>query len=339
MALLANCCTYKFARRCLLIMNVLNFIFALAFIGVGAVSVQKGQTLHQEFNDLCKDQCGKIGCTTSDCKNVARPDKKFESLLQADSGCDCSRSGGESTISFGAFVAPGGGFIAVGVFSICCAIFGLAGAVRATAPCLLGYIIVLSLIIILQFSFGIAAAAIERPKEIDLFRKILSRDLTSINWQDFGPILPYACLASSYKMPAKTNPTTTTRSYTVYYPACTFDNMCMPNNTDFERTDWIPKGTPPDSCCQTGCSTSSKASGTCGCISSDKCMSGLDCVYAGMTNIGGPVAGLALVTLIFEVASLCWACVVWRKAKSGDTGEGQSGGTEMGPGPSGGANI
>ena len=46
--------------------------------------------------------------------------------------------------------------------------------------------------------------------------------------------------------------------------------------------------------------------------------SGQECFWHAFKNVGGPVAGLALATLVFEFLAVIWACVVWRKAKAGD---------------------
>lgn len=41
----ARCCTYKTARRSLIIVNLIDFVFCIVFIGVGSVSLIYGTIL------------------------------------------------------------------------------------------------------------------------------------------------------------------------------------------------------------------------------------------------------------------------------------------------------
>jgi len=58
------------------------------------------------------------------------------------------------------FYAPASGLIAVGVFSLITPLIGCIGAIRHQASTLCVYITAASLVLILQFSFGVAAAAV-----------------------------------------------------------------------------------------------------------------------------------------------------------------------------------
>jgi len=303
-----GCCAGKVARRGLLLVNFLNFIFGLAFIGTGAVSIQHVGAMKSGLDGYCLDWCNKVQCTTS----VGCIDVK---------GCDCGN--GQSSISFETFVAPGGGFVAVGVFSCLTAFLGCAGATRTTPSCLLAYMAIVCFIILLQFSFGIAAAVAETPYQvIDDIKAILIRDPTHIDWSFVSFAMPAACTA------VKASHTDDEGVKTdIFRPACSFENICAPASlTDPAVEDWEADLT----CCDPTCSQTALDENACRCNrwgpngNPDKCIYGKYCMYSAFFNILTPVSGLALATIFFEVLAVCWALATWQSAKRGDYDQGGS---------------
>lgn len=52
---------------------------------------------------------------------------------------------------------------------------------------------------------------------------------------------------------------------------------------------------------------------------------GRQCLLAAFRNVGHPVAGMALGTLVFEILAIVWAFVVTRRAKDKDMDAGGRG--------------
>ena len=98
----------------------------------------------------------------------------------------------------GYFYAPASGLIAVGVFSLITPLLGCVAAIRHQASLLCIYIAAASFVLILQFSFGAAAATVANmdhvPGEWALF---LDAVLWGAGFEQFGSeLLLYVCTAS-----------------------------------------------------------------------------------------------------------------------------------------------
>jgi hypothetical protein len=282
------CCSGKAVRRGLLLINFLNFIFGIAFIGTGATSIAHVGVIKYQVDEMCRDWCDDIACSLqTGCDGDTR-------------GCNCGTK--QTTISFEEFSAPGAGLVAVGVFSCFVAFIGCFAATKTTNCYLLSYILIVCFIILLQFAFGIAAAVAQSPTSILMdFKHIIERAPGNTDWKTMEWFLPSRCLEVQQ----------TYHNKTIYQPACTFDRMCRPSS--------IPK-TYDDryKCCDTACSTRDMDNGECACVHGDGCISGETCLYAAFFHMLTPVAGLALATLFFEVLAVCFAVSTHQAARRGE---------------------
>ena len=103
-----------------------------------------GEGFKAAVNEFCVVECGKAGCSTRACS---------ERLPS----CDCSQG---KTMLPAYFYAPASGLISVGVFSLITPLIGCIAAIRHQPAMLCGYIAAASFVVILQFSFGVAAATV-----------------------------------------------------------------------------------------------------------------------------------------------------------------------------------
>jgi len=269
--------------------NFLNFIFGLAFIGTGAVSIRDVGGVKYQVDEMCKDWCDQIQCFQPECD------------ADMDQGCNCGTM--QTTISFVQFSAPGAGLVAVGVFSCMVAFIGCFAATRTTNCCLLSYILIVCFIILLQFAFGIAAAVAESPSAILMdFKAIVERNKMT-DWGTMSWILPSRCVEVEQIYNNKT----------IYEPACSFDRKCRPNSIPaaYDRFDRFH-------CCDEECSTQDMVAGNCPCVHGDGCLSGETCLYAAFFHIMTPIAGLALATIFLEVIAVCFAVSTYQASKRGE---------------------
>ena len=137
-------CGARAARRYLILVNMVTAIAGLLFIVIGAISLVHGEGIKKAVDEYCLVECGRAGCAALECSGRLP-------------SCDCSR--GQTQLP-GYFYAPASGLIAVGVFSLITPLLGCIAAIRHQAAMLCLYIIAASFVLILQFSFGVAAAAV-----------------------------------------------------------------------------------------------------------------------------------------------------------------------------------
>ena len=137
-------CGARAARRYLILVNMVTAVAGLLFIVIGAISLVHGEGIKKAVDEYCLVECGRAGCAALECSGRLP-------------SCDCSR--GQTQLP-GYFYAPASGLIAVGVFSLITPLLGCIAAIRHQAAMLCLYIIAASFVLILQFSFGVAAAAV-----------------------------------------------------------------------------------------------------------------------------------------------------------------------------------
>ena len=223
-------CGARAARRYLILVNMVTAIAGLLFIVIGAISLVHGEGIKKAVDEYCLVECGRAGCAALECSGRLP-------------SCDCSR--GQTQLP-GYFYAPASGLIAVGVFSLITPLLGCIAAIRHQAAMLCLYIIAASFVLILQFSFGVAAAAVASmdrvPERMQLVFNDQYRDFdwkylkvmrvlsvcglvcvthTHTHTQDF---LPPACYA------AHTTQAVTYGEKTVdvqtSHPACSWNHTC-----------------------------------------------------------------------------------------------------------------
>lgn len=115
-------------------------------------------------------------------------------------GCDCLDGVGTTELPTVVFLSPAIGLIIVGIFTFFTSILGCAGAIRERNVMLSFYICCITLVIILQFSFGVAAAsvasgdssAIEGP-----LHAVLKKNYQEFDWMSLDLFFPAACYQGS----------------------------------------------------------------------------------------------------------------------------------------------
>mmetsp|Transcript_31421 Transcript_31421/g.77022 ORF Transcript_31421/g.77022 Transcript_31421/m.77022 type:complete len:287 (+) Transcript_31421:288-1148(+) len=268
-------CGPRQSRRYLIFVNVLTGIIGFILLGVGSFSLETGGRIKDDvLNVFCEEQCQDTFCAQNTC---------------SPPGCDCSFSPPQSSISTEFFTAPSAGLAAVGFLSMVASIVGCMAAVRAQPLWLALYIIAIIILIILQFSFGIAAAAVGTASP-DLQNFFLSNSL-KVNWGALSMVLPEGCYASK----------TVDKWGENSHPACTWDGACVPELDDGIKAEYGV------TCCGAG--------GVCAdnpfCSTANECISGL------LRDIGVPVAVAALLTIIFQFFAIGWAWTVRKETKAG----------------------
>ena len=204
---------------------------------------------------------------------------KICSMTSVDQiGCNCDVQPVETTLPVIAFQAPAAGLISVGVFAFVCSIVGCAGAIREKQPILIAYIVLLFLIIVMQFGFGVAAAAVasgQAPEIAGPFVGILNENYRYFDWEMLSLFLSPACY-HAYSNETIVNPFDDSAfNMTFHYPACDFYGKCA----GFYTPGYVR--TSEEAYC---CNAKSKSCDTSKVI----CMSGNDCIISFLGKIAAP---------------------------------------------------
>ena len=164
------------------------------------------------------------------------------------------------------------------------AVMGCVAAIRMKGAWLLGYIIMVSFVVILQFSFGVAAATLGNVEKVpDSMEQILYNDYDEIDWEKtFSALLPSSCYTA-------VNNRTQGRQPACYWDQASKRDMCQ---TDYTK------------CCTTNNACK---------FEEPECTTAMRCVTGFLHGIGTPVAVVALLTLVLQLAAIFWACVVRRE--------------------------
>lgn len=181
----------------------------------------------------------------------------------------------------------------MGVFTLMASIMGCFAAIRMRAAWLCGYIIMVIFVIILQFSFGTAAAALGNIERIPgSMQKIFVEEYKEIDWMYFNAILPEACYAAI---------STYTTGDSVHFPACHWNATC-----DISATENMMKVHEVNCCAGVNniCNIEEHPDL---CTTPERCLGGL------LASIGTPVAIAALFTLFLQFMAIAWACVIRRE--------------------------
>mmetsp|Transcript_37768 Transcript_37768/g.88963 ORF Transcript_37768/g.88963 Transcript_37768/m.88963 type:complete len:301 (-) Transcript_37768:856-1758(-) len=279
----ARCCTYKTARRSLIIVNLIDFVFCIVFIGVGSVSLIYAQSFAKDTANYCIEQCAR----TNDAESV---------------GCNCDNSPATTTIPSLVFQSPSIGLIVVGVFSFFKVMLGCFAAIREKGSLIIAYICFLVVTILLIFGFGAAAAAVSTANTADIegpiFGVLNSGDPPNyklFDWKSLDSFFPEACYAGVY---VDIDPLDESKTEHVYnHPLCTFNGGCV-------RYDATPQ---EEACCNKDME----------CLNKDECISGSACLGKFFNKVGAPVAVAAFLSLIIQFMALGYACAI-RQGPGGD---------------------
>mmetsp|Transcript_81056 Transcript_81056/g.217723 ORF Transcript_81056/g.217723 Transcript_81056/m.217723 type:complete len:293 (+) Transcript_81056:149-1027(+) len=276
------CLTYKSARRGILLLNLILLIFGIVFMAVGAASLVLGQS----FGNAATDYCQKI-CTKTEVDQVA---------------CNCDINPVQTTLPIIVFQAPATGIITLSVFLFIAAIIGLVGAFREHRKLLIAYGVFLVLIMIIQFGFGTAAAAVAGGSAAQItgtFMGVLNENYKYFDWKMLQSYFPSACYYASANSTVNDPFTGNSLNMTFHFPACDFYGKCANYYAGSAAMSTEEKY-----CCDMNkrtCDTSRSS-----------CMSGYDCVMSFMGNVAAPIAIVAFLALFFELSALVCFVVVWR---------------------------
>eukprot|EP00284_Hemiselmis_tepida_P017705 CAMPEP_0174928042 /NCGR_PEP_ID=MMETSP1355-20121228/22703_1 /TAXON_ID=464990 /ORGANISM="Hemiselmis tepida, Strain CCMP443" /LENGTH=290 /DNA_ID=CAMNT_0016174183 /DNA_START=98 /DNA_END=970 /DNA_ORIENTATION=- len=276
------CCSYKVSRRGLLLMTMLTFLFAVIFIAVGSVSARFGSSFVSEANVYCQEMC------------------LLEDMHDDVVGCNCEWNPPGTSLPTIFFLSPAIGMIVVGIFTFFTSILGCLGAIRERNLMLSGYICALLLVIILQFSFGVAAATVATGNSAQVqgpLNGVLKKNYKLFDWQSMEIFFPEACYAGS-KTEQVGDPALN-ETYTYHFPLCRFDGGCVYNDPEAVGT---PLYDLQNMCCDSdrNCASNNKA----------QCMSGEQCVVSFLARVGAPIAVVAFLALIIEISALVFACII-----------------------------
>uniref|UniRef100_A0A6T8HIP6 Tetraspanin n=1 Tax=Hemiselmis andersenii TaxID=464988 RepID=A0A6T8HIP6_HEMAN len=276
------CCSYKTSRRGLLLMTMLTFLFAIVFIGVGAVSARFGASFVGEANEYCQEMC------------------LLEDMEDHPVGCNCDWNPPGTELPTIFFMSPAIGMIVVGVFTFFTSILGCLGAIRERNLMLSGYICALLLVIILQFGFGVAAATVATGNSEQVqgpLNGVLQKNYKLWDWKQMEIFFPEACYAGS-KAELVGDPADN-KTYTYHFPLCRFNGGCLFNDPD------EPVGSPLY-LMQNQCCDDSRM-----CLNNrETCMSGEKCIVSFLARVGAPIAVVAFLALIIEISALVFACII-----------------------------
>jgi hypothetical protein len=232
-----------------------------------------GENFKKLLNNYCSEECIEQGCNNAKCS-------------EAIAACDCSAS--KTTVPTIFFTAPAAGLISVGVFSLLASFLGCYSSIRIKGGMLCAYICAASFVLLLQFSFGIAAAAMTNTEKIpDAMLTIFQKEYKEIDWIYFSDFFPEACYAAQTTMPHSPN-------MPMHHPACFWNNTCDPLFSH---------------CCGAGgrCDTAGKPA---------LCATSRGCIAGFLSGVGTPVAVVALLFLVLEFFAIGFACVVRRETVS-----------------------
>jgi len=215
-------------------------------------------------------------------------------------GCNCDVNPVQTTLPVIVFQAPASGIICVGVFLFIATVLGCVGAIREQRPVLIAYGSFLLIIVVMQFGFGTAAAAVaggSAPAITGPFMGILNENYKYFDWKMLDYFFPSACYYSSANTTLNDPFSKEVLNLTFHYPACDFYGKCANfyagsaalNNEELYCCDLKSRN----------CDTSKV-----------NCMSGYDCVMNFMGKVAAPVAVVAFLALTIEIAALVCCCVV-----------------------------
>jgi len=259
--------------------TILTFIFSVIFVGVGAVSLSYGSAFAEEVNMYCEVQCV----------------KSLEVV-----GCSCDTNPPKSLLPYYFFLSPSIGLVVVGVFIFLTSILGCRGAIKERSMVLSLYLISLTICIILQFGFGVAAAAVSTgnaPEVEGPLMGVLGRKYKEFDWITLDLFFPAACYQGSQSKVQQDPYTDEMKSLTYHFPLCNFDGDCVLNDQTADPTLRAQQ----DSCClQNGyCATANP-----------QCISGSACVRSFLGKVGAPVAVVAFLALCIEITAFVFASVI-----------------------------
>uniref|UniRef100_A0A7S0EAD4 Tetraspanin n=1 Tax=Hanusia phi TaxID=3032 RepID=A0A7S0EAD4_9CRYP len=256
---------------------VLVFLVGCIFLGIGVISMRKGQHMSSKLrlalNTYCAQECSDPSCEgTSFCSQISP-------------ACDCL-TGRSNIPSY--FFAPSSVLIVLGVLSMVTSGLGFMGAISRRPSWLCGYVLAVCFVVIMQIlAFATAVMLLKRLDKVpkDLLR-VLDQEYQDFNWMYLQDFIPHACVAAN---------TTSSNNTIVYHPACSWNNTCIPSLNGRIGLD----------CCL--------PSGMCDVSKTSQCTTTSKCLHAFVGDAGSPVFIATVVTLFLETLSIVCAWVIRRE--------------------------
>jgi hypothetical protein len=152
------------------------------------------------------------------------------------------------------------------------------GAVKEKSGLIIGYIVLMVIIIIMQFSFGVAAGAVasgSAPQISGPFIGVLNENYRYFDWQMLSSFWQPACYYASANFTMYDYFALNAVNVSFHFPACDFYGKCAIPTDSFKTLS------PQELSC---CNTKTKTCAT----SNSNCASGNDCVLSFLGNIAAP---------------------------------------------------
>lgn len=299
------CPEYKTARRSMLVLNLILFLFSVIFIGVGATSVAYGNSFSNELETYCISKCAEwniISKTTQMQVNAGNP----KEMVPHPVGCDCIPEPGRTTLPTAVFITPAAGMIVIGLFTFVAAMIGCLGAVREKPTLLYIYTCFIVIVILLQIGFGAAASAVASGDAAAIqgpLVGVIKQNYKKFDWEMLNIFFPPACYEGHSDETKQNcqmigNVTSCIPVASFKFPNCDFEKCYNKKDaSDGERKCCLPTGE---------CNTELK-----------QCMTGQECLDTFFSRAGAPVAALCLFPIFLEVLAILFACVsIWKKPTS-----------------------
>jgi hypothetical protein len=161
-------------------------------------------------------------------------------------------------------------------------------------------------VLILQFSFGVAAAAVANMDQLpDKMRLVFNERFMDFDWAYLKDFLPPACWAARtvITVPSLVG-ADLTHTVITFHPACSWNHTCVSDAATKVNNEAAY-------CCDKDnkCDTSPEKR--------ELCAATHTCVRGFLRGVAHPVAVTALLTLILEILAIVWACIVRGQTKAG----------------------
>lgn len=183
---------------------------------------------------------------------------------------------------------------------LCCA-----GAIRHQGSVLCFYIASMSVVLILQFSFGVAAAAVANMEHVPEKMQLIFNDrFMDFDWAYLKDFLPPACWAARTVITVPSVVNGSPHTVITFHPACSWNHTCISDPATKVKNEAAY-------CCDktNQCDTSPEKR--------ELCAATHTCVSGFLRGVAHPVAVTALLTLVLEIVAIVWACIVRGQTKAG----------------------
>ena len=153
----------------------------------------------------------------------------------------------------------------------------ISGALKETSAVIITYIVLMALIIIMQFGFGVAAWAVaagSAPEVSGPFIGVLNDNYRYFDWKMLSSFWGPECYFSTANATIYDDVLMSPENVTFHFPACSFDGLCA------VATPSMPLSAEEGYCCN-------QISNTCD-TSKAQCASGSECLLSFLGKLAAP---------------------------------------------------